>query len=99
LTGATIHKSDLFDPAAIDRLIDAVRPTHILHFAWIATPKLYWVSAENFSWVAASLHLVRAFHRSGGSRAVLAGELRRIRLVARRCVPRRFQCARNECGK
>jgi nucleoside-diphosphate-sugar epimerase len=73
LTGATIHKSDLFDPAAIDRLIDAVRPTHILHFAWIATPKLYWVSAENFSWVAASLHLVRAFHRSGGSRAVLAG--------------------------
>jgi nucleoside-diphosphate-sugar epimerase len=73
LTGATLHRSDLLDPAAIGRLIDAVRPTHLLHFAWIATPKLYWVSAENFSWVAASLHLLRAFHRGGGIRAVLAG--------------------------
>jgi nucleoside-diphosphate-sugar epimerase len=73
LTGAAIHRCDLLDPAAVERLIDAVRPTHLLHFAWIATPKLYWVSAENFSWVAASLHLLRAFHRSGGSRAVVAG--------------------------
>jgi len=73
LAGAEIHHSDLLDPAAVDRLLVAVRPTHLLHFAWIATPRLYWMSAENFSWFAASLHLVRAFHKNGGIRAVMAG--------------------------
>jgi nucleoside-diphosphate-sugar epimerase len=73
LTGAELHRSDLLDPAAVERLLVAVRPSHLLHFAWIATPHLYWTSVENFSWVAASLHLVRAFQNSGGTRAVLAG--------------------------
>lgn len=73
LAGAEIHRSDLLDTAAVERLLVAVRPTHLLHFAWIATPKHYWMSAENFSWVAASLQLVRAFHKNGGTRAVIAG--------------------------
>jgi nucleoside-diphosphate-sugar epimerase len=73
LAGAELHHSDLLDAAAVDRLLAAVQPTHLLHFAWIATPNLYWTSAENFSWVAASLHLVRAFHRGSGTRAVVAG--------------------------
>src|SRR5450755_2014532 len=73
LVGAEIHRCDLLEPAAVDDLIKAVRPTHLLHFAWIATPKLYGMSAENFSWVAASLHLVQAFHQNGGTRAVIGG--------------------------
>ncbi|HEY4873783.1 MAG TPA: NAD(P)-dependent oxidoreductase [Steroidobacteraceae bacterium] len=73
LTGAELHHGNLLDPGAVDRLLSAVRPTHLLHFAWIATPNLYWTSAENFSWVAASLYLVRAFHQNTGSRAVVAG--------------------------
>jgi nucleoside-diphosphate-sugar epimerase len=73
LAGAELHHSNLLDPGAVDRLLTAVRPTHLLHFAWIATPNLYWTSSENFSWVAASLYLVRAFHRNSGSRAVVAG--------------------------
>lgn len=73
LAGAEIHRCDLLDPAAVDRLLIAVRPTHLLHFAWIATPKLYWMSAENFSWVAASLHLLQAFQKNGGTRVVIAG--------------------------
>jgi nucleoside-diphosphate-sugar epimerase len=73
LTGAELHNADLLDAGAVDRLLAAVRPTHLLHFAWIATPNLYWTSAENFSWVAASLHLVRAFQVNGGIRAVVAG--------------------------
>jgi nucleoside-diphosphate-sugar epimerase len=73
LAGAQLHHADLLDAAAAGRLVSAVRPTHLLHFAWIATPKLYRTSAENFAWVAASLNLVRAFHSSGGIRAVLAG--------------------------
>jgi nucleoside-diphosphate-sugar epimerase len=73
LTGAELHHSDLLDPDAVDRLLIAVRPSHLLHFAWIATPNLYWTSPENFSWLAASLHLVRAFQKNGGIRALVAG--------------------------
>jgi nucleoside-diphosphate-sugar epimerase len=73
LRGTKIHVADLFDESAIDALMSAVRPTHLLHFAWIATPGVYWTSAENFRWVAASEHLLRAFHARGGTRVMMAG--------------------------
>ena len=73
LAGATLHHCNLLDPGAAARLLLAVRPTHLLHFAWIATPGVYRLSPENFSWVAASLQLVRAFQANGGARAVAAG--------------------------
>jgi nucleoside-diphosphate-sugar epimerase len=73
LAGAVIHRIDLLDATAVDSLLGAVQPTRLLHFAWITTPRIYWTSAENFMWVAASLRLVRAFHAYGGTRAVLAG--------------------------
>jgi len=44
-----------------------------LHFAWIATPGVYWQSADNFRWLAASEHLLRRFRALGGVRAVMAG--------------------------
>jgi nucleoside-diphosphate-sugar epimerase len=67
------RRADLLDLTAIDALVDAVRPSHLLHFAWIATPGIYWQSAENARWVRASQALLRAFHERGGSRAVVAG--------------------------
>jgi nucleoside-diphosphate-sugar epimerase len=73
LGGTQIHVADLFDESAMDALMREVRPTHLLHFAWIATPGLYWTSAENFRWVAASEHLLRAFRAQGGSRVMMAG--------------------------
>jgi len=73
LRGAKIHFADLFDGAQVDELLRAVRPTHLLHFAWIATPGVYWNSPENFRWAAASEALLRAFRSHGGSRAVMAG--------------------------
>jgi nucleoside-diphosphate-sugar epimerase len=73
LSGAEIHRSDLLDRVAVERLLGAVRPSHLLHFAWVTTPQLYWTSAENFSWVEASLHLLQTFKSNGGARAVLAG--------------------------
>jgi nucleoside-diphosphate-sugar epimerase len=54
-------------------LLALVRPSHLLHFAWIATPGVYWTSPDNFGWLAASQHLLRGFHAAGGSRAVMAG--------------------------
>ncbi len=73
LRGAKLHRADLLNVSDIDELMGEVRPTHLLHFAWIATPGLYWSSAENFRWVSASEHLLRSFRVHGGRRVMMAG--------------------------
>ena len=70
---AAVCRADLLNAREIDALIEAVSPTHLLHFAWIATPGEYWRSADNYRWLAASTHLLKAFQRRGGVRAVMAG--------------------------
>jgi nucleoside-diphosphate-sugar epimerase len=65
--------ADLLAPDTARRLIEELRPTHLLHFAWDARPGRYWTSTENLQWVEASLRLLRAFAEGGGRRAVLAG--------------------------
>jgi nucleoside-diphosphate-sugar epimerase len=73
LRGAHLHRCDLLREASIDAAIDRVRPTHLLHFAWIAQPGVYWQSPDNFLWLKASEYLLRRFHAAGGRRVVMAG--------------------------
>jgi nucleoside-diphosphate-sugar epimerase len=73
LPDVDVRHADLTDPDAVDALFEAVKPTHLLHFAWIATPGLYWHSEENYRWLSASRYLLASFARSGGRRAVMAG--------------------------
>jgi len=73
LEGSVVHVADLLSEAAIDALMVAVQPTHLLHFAWIATPGVYWSSAENHRWLQASRSLLRSFAAYGGQRVVMAG--------------------------
>jgi nucleoside-diphosphate-sugar epimerase len=73
LRGSTVHVADLLNESDIDALVTRVVPTHLLHFAWIATPGIYWQSPDNDRWLAASRHLLRRFRAHGGVRAVLAG--------------------------
>jgi nucleoside-diphosphate-sugar epimerase len=73
LHGTTVHVADLLDESRADALLERVRPTHLLHFAWIATPGVYWQSPDNSRWLAASEHLLRRFRGLGGIRAVMAG--------------------------
>lgn len=73
LDGVTWHVADLLDGRGALELIDRVRPSHLLHFAWVTTPGAYWTSPENFRWVQASLELCRAFAEGGGRRVVMAG--------------------------
>jgi len=73
LTGAQIHHLDLLLEEPVDTLMRKVRPSHLLHFAWIATPGAYWTSPENRRWLTASEHLLRSFEANGGVRAVMAG--------------------------
>jgi len=70
---AQVRRADLLDPTAIDALLEEVRPSHLLHFAWIAIPGVYRQSAENHRWLAASQTLLQSFHARGGVRAVMAG--------------------------
>jgi nucleoside-diphosphate-sugar epimerase len=72
-TGVTVHQADLLQPGEADRLMAAVRPTHLLHLAWDVSTGQFWSASNNLDWVAASLHLYRAFARSGGERAVFTG--------------------------
>jgi len=73
LAGVRLHVADLLDDSAIDALLETVKPTHLLHFAWIATPGIYWTSEENHRWLAAGRRLMRAFRAHGGVRAMMAG--------------------------
>lgn len=73
IAGVYWHRVNLLDEERITELTARVKPTHLLHFAWIATPGVYWTSIENLRWVQASLSLLQAFVRHGGQRAVVAG--------------------------
>lgn len=69
----TWHAADLRRSAEALRLIDEIRPTHLLHAAWVATPGIYIGSPENIDWLQASITLVRAFAEQGGKRFVGIG--------------------------
>jgi len=68
-----VRRADLLDLGAVDALVETVRPSHLLHFAWIATPGVYRQSEENHRWLDASQTLLRSFQLRGGVRAVMAG--------------------------
>lgn len=82
---AVWHAADLLDQASVERLLESVRPTHLLHLAWYAEPGRYWTAVDNFDWVRASLHLVRRFQESGGARVVCAGSCAEYRWGSEPC--------------
>ncbi len=67
------HAADLRDPAAAAALVAEVRPSHLLHAAWIATPGVYLHAPENMDWLVSGLALARAFGEAGGQRFVGVG--------------------------
>jgi nucleoside-diphosphate-sugar epimerase len=71
--GVIAHVADLLSEDETDALLARAAPTHLLHFSWIATPGIYWHSADNYRWLSASQSLLRGFRARGGIRAVMAG--------------------------
>jgi nucleoside-diphosphate-sugar epimerase len=67
------YNADLLREDAANALLEQVRPTHLLHFAWYAVPGKYWTAPENLDWVKATANLMQGFERIGGERAVMAG--------------------------
>lgn len=69
----TWHNADLLSASAAEALCREVKASYLLHFAWIATPGVFYTSPLNEVWKAATLQLVSAFRKYGGTRAVVAG--------------------------
>ena len=69
----TCHCANLLVPEEITALMNEVRPTHLLHFAWYAQPGKFWTAPENLDWVKATVCLMQAFYEVGGHRLVMAG--------------------------
>jgi nucleoside-diphosphate-sugar epimerase len=67
------HKVDLLQSEQVVALVSDVRPSHLLHLAWITEPNTYWISEANLIWLQRSIDLIRAFRSNGGLRAVIAG--------------------------
>jgi nucleoside-diphosphate-sugar epimerase len=73
LRDAVLHRAELLEPQSVEALLDAVRPSHLLHFAWTAVPGRYWTSPDNYRWLAAGRQLLDTFAARGGARVVMAG--------------------------
>lgn len=67
------HCANLLVPEEITALMNKVRPSHLLHFAWYAQPGKFWTAPENLDWVKATVCLMQAFYEVGGHRLVMAG--------------------------
>jgi nucleoside-diphosphate-sugar epimerase len=73
LPGVRWHLLDLHDALATKQLLDALRPSHLLHLAWCATPGAFWTDLDNLRWVETSARLARQFADAGGQRLVGVG--------------------------
>lgn len=69
----TWHAADLRVAAEAVQLVETIRPTHLFHAAWIATPGVYLTSPENADWMQSTIAMVRAFAEQGGRRFVGVG--------------------------
>lgn len=72
-TNVTWHQANLLDSNDISTLLKDIKPTHILHLAWITTPRIYWNSLENYKWIKSSLNLIETFNSLKGERIVISG--------------------------
>ena len=73
IPGVRWHRVDLGAPAQLDAIVAELRPQQLVHLAWFVEHGRFWDAPENIPWVERSLHLMRAFARAGGERAVALG--------------------------
>ncbi len=67
------HQADLLSSSDVYRVVESVKPTHLLHLAWYTEHGKFWNSRENLRWVESSAGLLHSFVRNGGIRFVGCG--------------------------
>lgn len=64
---------NVLEKESVTRAMKHIAPTHVLNFAWIATPGVYQESPDNEQWKDASMHLFREAIQNGATRLVGVG--------------------------
>lgn len=67
------HALDLFDTPARAQLMARLRPTLLVHLAWVTEHGRYWQDPANLLWMDATLGLLGDFAAVGGRAAFVAG--------------------------
>jgi nucleoside-diphosphate-sugar epimerase len=73
LPGVEYRQVDLFDEEQVSYLVKSIRPSNLLHTAWVVNPADRWTSPENSRWLVASKVLLKEFVEAGGQRVVVTG--------------------------
>ncbi len=71
--GIAWHAADLLDADDRRALVAAVRPTHLLHLAWVTEHGKFWDAESNRDWAAATRDLVERCLDAGCGRVVMGG--------------------------
>jgi nucleoside-diphosphate-sugar epimerase len=66
-------QADLLDETVVRAMIHDVKPSYLLHAAWLPIHGDVMRSPKNLMWLKASVALVHAFHEEGGRRAAVVG--------------------------
>ncbi|HEY9731625.1 MAG TPA: NAD-dependent epimerase/dehydratase [Drouetiella sp.] len=80
------HPVDLFDMSAVNGLLEEVRPSHLIHFAWVTEPGRFWNSPENHRWERATQDLFDSFANRGGKRFIGAGSCAEYEWTGKPCL-------------
>lgn len=71
--GVAYHQVDFTDINAIKELVFEIKPTHVLHLAWVTEHGKYWYSHENMLWLRASLEFFKNLSQNDVCKVVTAG--------------------------
>jgi len=69
----TWHACNLFDYIKVKELCASLKPTHLLHCAWVTEHRKFWDSPENELWLKASINLFETFAQAGGCHIIGIG--------------------------
>lgn len=67
------HSCDVLNLSAVSNLIKRLKPTYLLHLAWIVDHGVYWTSDKNLDHELATIHLYKEFSSHGGKNALFIG--------------------------
>lgn len=87
------HRADLRHVASVSKLISTIRPTHLLHLAWVTEHGQFWNSPENVRWLNGSSQLVQSFAECGGRRVVTAGTCAEYGIHGSHCYEMHTPCS------
>jgi nucleoside-diphosphate-sugar epimerase len=73
LGAAGFHEAELGDRSRLQAVLQAVRPTHVLHAAWFVDHGRFWTASENLDWIALTAGLAREAAAAGVARFVGIG--------------------------